>query len=128
MTSQSNLCWVDVAPWMLAKFSTTSELVAALTEQVRVVTPRPSLQSLIPGTFFFHWSVDDAAGGHVVIEFVDGQLKVHNNSVGVFTNDPPFDWHLRNLNNFVNINPAWPKSATERSYTVQTEVGTVPLP
>jgi len=28
---------------------------------------------------------------------------------GVFTNDPPWDWHIANLNNFVALQPGWYK-------------------
>ena len=38
-----------------------------------------------------------------------GQLRVHNNSrVGILTNDPGWDWHVQNLNNFVGLQPNWP--------------------
>ena len=31
-------------------------------------------------------------------------------AVGVMSNDPDYTWHLRNLNNFVNLSPRWPVS------------------
>lgn len=49
----------------------------------------------------FHWVVDDAQGNHVVIEFVNGQPKFWNaTSVRVVTNDPCYDWHIQNVNNY----------------------------
>jgi choloylglycine hydrolase len=35
-------------------------------------------------------------------------LRLHNNTaVGVMTNDPTWDWHLQNLNNYVALQPTW---------------------
>ena len=32
-----------------------------------------------------------------------GELKVHENPLGVLTNSPSFDWHVTNLRNYVNL-------------------------
>jgi choloylglycine hydrolase len=38
-----------------------------------------------------------------VLEWVGGELHVHDNPLGVLTNSPPFDWHMINLRNYVNL-------------------------
>ena len=38
-------------------------------------------------------------------EYVDGELNVHDNPLGVITNAPTFDWHLTNLKGYVNLSP-----------------------
>jgi choloylglycine hydrolase len=38
-----------------------------------------------------------------VLEYIDGELKVHENPLGVMTNAPTFDWHITNLGNFINL-------------------------
>jgi len=50
-----------------------------------------------------HYIVSDATGNCAVLEYIDGQLKVHANPLGVFTNSPSFDWHMTNLSNYVNL-------------------------
>jgi len=50
-----------------------------------------------------HYIVHDASGQSVVIEYVDDQLHLHDNPLGVFTNSPSFDWHMTNLRNYVNF-------------------------
>lgn len=50
----------------------------------------------------FHYVVNDASGKSVVLEHVDGELKIHRNPLGVMTNSPSFDWHMTNLGNYVN--------------------------
>ncbi len=50
-----------------------------------------------------HYIVNDASGESVVLEYVDGDLKVHPNPLGVMSNSPTFDWHMTNLSNYVNL-------------------------
>jgi choloylglycine hydrolase len=50
-----------------------------------------------------HYFINDASGRCVVLEFVGGELKIHENPLGVITNSPSFDWHVTNLRNYVNL-------------------------
>jgi choloylglycine hydrolase len=50
-----------------------------------------------------HYFVNDASGRCVVLEYVGGELKIHENPLGVITNSPSFDWHVTNLRNYVNL-------------------------
>jgi choloylglycine hydrolase len=53
-----------------------------------------------------------------VLEYTSGELRVYNNSqVGVLTNDPSYEWHLGNLDQFA----AFPSAPVAPSfqYTVQ---------
>lgn len=44
-----------------------------------------------------HYTVHDADGGSVVIEYTDGQLHLYDNPTTVMTNEPAFPFHLQNL-------------------------------
>jgi choloylglycine hydrolase len=50
-----------------------------------------------------HFILNDAVGKSVVLEHVEGELKVHQNPLGVISNSPTFDWHMTNLSNYVNL-------------------------
>ena len=50
-----------------------------------------------------HLVLHDRSGASAVIEWVDGERRVHDNPIGVCTNSPPFDWHTTNLRNYVNL-------------------------
>ncbi len=39
----------------------------------------------------------------MVIEITDGQAHFYENTLGVLTNAPGFEWHLTNLNNYINL-------------------------
>ena len=46
-----------------------------------------------------HWIITDKSRSIVVEPMREG-LRVHENPTGVMTNNPPFDYHLMNLNNY----------------------------
>lgn len=51
-----------------------------------------------------HFYVKDASGKSIVIEpSVKLGFKVFDNEVGVMTNNPSFDWHLKNLRNYTSL-------------------------
>src|SRR5690606_23447057 len=84
---------VDLGTWALGQFATVAEVKAALARQPVMLQPVPILGGLeMP----FHFSVHDAGGRSLVIEFHHGRLSIYDNPVGVVTNAPPFPWHLTN--------------------------------
>lgn len=50
-----------------------------------------------------HLILTDATGKAAVIEYVKGELHIHDNPLGVMSNSPAFDWHMINLGNYVNL-------------------------
>ena len=48
-------------------------------------------------------ALHDATGKNLVIEFIDGKVKVYDNPLGVMTNRPEFDWQINNLRNYINL-------------------------
>lgn len=49
-----------------------------------------------------HWIISDRERS-IVVEQTGNGFKIYDNPVGVLTNNPPFDYHLMNLNNYINI-------------------------
>lgn len=86
----------QVVPWILGTFRDVADLEHGI-HSVRIVG------SSREESLFVHWAVQDASGRSVVIEVIQGELQLHQNTVGVFTNDPDFTWHLRNLNQYAGI-------------------------
>mmetsp|Transcript_19020 Transcript_19020/g.48691 ORF Transcript_19020/g.48691 Transcript_19020/m.48691 type:complete len:405 (+) Transcript_19020:17-1231(+) len=117
--SQLQVCWVAITTWLLGNIDSVATFRSMLSE-LRILAPSVP----VPDGDLLHWSIDDKNGEHIVIEVLDGQIQVHDNTVGTFTNDPDFRWHLRNLNNYVNLRSDWPNGGD--GIQVQTEVGAVP--
>ncbi len=89
---------LEFSNWALSRFATVAEVRAALpkTTVYNLVMPPAGAQPL-------HWAIFDAQGGAIVVEYVGGQLQVHDNPIGVLTNSPNFEWHQTNLRNYVNL-------------------------
>jgi choloylglycine hydrolase len=91
----------DVLTWALTNFATVAEVKAAL-EGMAVIGVVQEQMKIAPPV---HYTLHDASGASLVIEPVDGKLKIYDNPLGVMTNSPSFDWHLTNLRNYVKISP-----------------------
>jgi choloylglycine hydrolase len=78
------------------------------------------------GPIGMHWAIADANGRSIVVEYLRGKRVVWENTPRVMTNDPPLDFHWRNLNNYVNLHPNYPTQ--NDILQVETDVGTVPRP
>lgn len=88
---------LQLVSWILGSFSNIDQVKDALS-QVSVI-------SIDPRGSTVHWRITEPNGRQVVLEIVGKQLKFHENTLGVLTNSPAFDWHLTNLNNYVNLMP-----------------------
>jgi choloylglycine hydrolase len=91
--------------WALANFASVDEVREAVKNIVIVPTPAPGLgspQGAVAGAHFF---LQDKSGKSLVVEPVDGTLKVHDAPLGVMTNAPTYDWHMTNLANYINLSP-----------------------
>jgi choloylglycine hydrolase len=88
----------EVITWILSSFVTVDEVK----ENIRAIRVSQGPTDKV-GVLPLHFVVHDAKGGCIVIEYVKGELKIYDNPTGVMTNSPPFDWHLINLRNHINI-------------------------
>ena len=93
---------MDFVNWILTQFQSVDEVKEALSDVVIVPTVDKSWGTEAAP---FHYIVYDKKGGCLVIEPIDGKLVTYDNSLGVFTNSPSFDWHMTNLRNYINLSP-----------------------
>ncbi|MCB2227206.1 MAG: choloylglycine hydrolase family protein [Desulfarculaceae bacterium] len=91
---------LELPLWVLGNFATVAEVKAGLAKVMVWGAPLPQLG---PDPLPLHYIVTDKTGDSVVIEYVDGKLNLYDNPLGVITNSPPFDWHMTNLRNYVNL-------------------------
>jgi len=106
--------FVSIAGWLLGTCRTVADVREALAgvniwnPQVKQLLPpgasisaamAPLLESVLPE----HLAIHDAHGGDIVVEFIDDQMHIYDNPLGVLTNSPTFDWHVTNLRNYVNL-------------------------
>ncbi|MEN6459564.1 MAG: choloylglycine hydrolase family protein [Thermoguttaceae bacterium] len=93
-----------IAPWEVPVYLLgTCANVKEATEAMRNIRVGEVVQKDMGMAPPCHYIVHDSNGRCVVLEYVGGQLKIHDNPLGVITNSPAFDWHLTNLCNYVNL-------------------------
>ena len=92
----NTLADLQVVQWILSQFATIDEVRKAV-QGVHIVG--------LEKTAVVHWRIGEPSGNQVVMEIVDGRVNFYENTVGVITNAPGFEWHLANLNNYVNLRP-----------------------
>ncbi len=91
----------ELITWILTNFSTVDEVKKALTS-IFVGSTTFGPWGFVPPV---HAIVHDTTGKSLVIEYVNENLFVYDNPLGAFTNSPPFDWHMINLGNYLNLKP-----------------------
>lgn len=102
--SMINLTSFEFIPWILGHFRSVSEVMDVIAQVNLVNESFNSTYSLTP----LHWMVSDNKQS-IVIEPMQERLYVYDNPVGVLTNNPPFDYHLHNLTNYLNLSRYQPK-------------------
>lgn len=93
-----------LAPWEIGSYllgtcSDIKESIAAA-KSVLVGDVVQKQMGFVPPV---HVIVTDASGSSVVLEYIGGELKAHDNPFGVMSNAPTFDWHMTNLSNYVTL-------------------------
>ncbi|MDJ1157263.1 choloylglycine hydrolase family protein [Chelatococcus sp. SYSU_G07232] len=97
-----SIAGAEFLTWVLTSFATVAEVKAALAGVEVIDAPVAELGGIAPP---FHFALHDASGASIVIEPIDGKLRVYDNPLGVLTNSPTFDWHMTNLRNYIKISP-----------------------
>jgi len=91
----------DLPSWILGN-SDTLESVREALESMTIWGEENELLGEVPPLHLF---LHDKFGGSMVVEFIDGEMKIYDNLNAVLTNAPELSWHLENLRNYVNLSP-----------------------
>ena len=97
-SDRPELASFEMIAWFLGKCATVDEAEEYLDRLCIVDTAFAEQMPPAP----LHWMLADK-DRCLVIEQVRKGLKIYENPVGVLTNNPPFDFHLMNLNNYMNL-------------------------
>jgi choloylglycine hydrolase len=98
-TASRAMASYELANWLLGNFGTIEEVKARIGDVILAPTAVEALGAPPP----LHFIVRDQSGKSLVIEPIEGQLKIYDDPVGVLTNSPTFDWHLTNLRNYIGL-------------------------
>lgn len=103
-----NLAPYNLMLWILSNFESVSEVKSALKE-VSLVNKAFTSSLPVPT---LHWMVYDKNDESIVIETTAERFVINDNTVGVLTNQPSFDWHLINLNQYMGLTSTQPETVT----------------
>ena len=102
---KDNITPFELIPWVLGQCKDLAQ-AKALLENINL-WDMPFSQEWPNSPL--HWLIADKTGAITVESVADG-LKIYENPVGVLTNNPPFDYHLTNLQNYMNVTPQEPEN------------------
>lgn len=101
-------------PWVLGQcenIAEAEELLGRLN-----LTEEAFSEALPPSPL--HWMIADRERSLVVESTKDG-LQIYENPVGVLTNNPPFPFHLQNLNQYLNLTSEEPENRFSSEFDLQ---------
>lgn len=102
--SSSALGMSDICDFILGQYCTIEDVKSGIS---KVTVYRDYLTEKISCPLL-HVSVHDENGDSLVIEFIEGEQVFHDNKIGILTNDPTYDWHIKNIMNYNYINNVAP--------------------
>lgn len=95
---KNNVAQYEFIPWILANFSSVTEVKKAL-KNINITDDEVNEKFKCAS---LHWLISDLNEA-IVVESTSKGIKVYDNKVGVLTNNPPFEYQMFNLNNYRNL-------------------------
>lgn len=102
---KKNVASFELIPWILGQCSTAAEAEELLKNAN--ITGEAFCKALPPSPL--HWIIADREYA-VTVESREDGLSVIANPVGILTNNPPFEYHMHNLNNYLNLTREEPQN------------------
>ena len=98
ITGVDNITPFEFVPWILGQCANLTEAETLLSRTNLVNISFSDSLPLSP----LHWLIADSERSIAVEPMANG-LKIYDDPVGVLTNNPPFDYHVQNLKNYLNL-------------------------
>ncbi len=95
---KDNIAPFELIPWILCQCKTVEEAKLLLN---KINLANISFSEQLPLSPL-HWIISDK-NTSITAEFMKDGLHVYNNEYGVLTNNPPFEHHIKNLENYRNL-------------------------
>ncbi len=98
IVGQDNVSSFEFIPWVLAQCKNVNEAKNLIS---RINLAAINFNEELPLTPL-HWIIADRESA-ITVEAVKEGIKVYDNEIGVLTNNPPFDYQMFNLNNYMSM-------------------------
>lgn len=110
-----NVATFEFIPWVLGQCATIPQVKELLVNLNLIDTPFNEQLPLAT----LHWIIADREHS-ITVEAVQDGIKVYDNPIGVLTNNPPFDYQMMNLNNYMSLSKDAPKNQFAKGIELQT--------
>lgn len=95
---KDNIASFEFIPWILGQCETIAQVKKLLS---RINLTDISFKETLPPSPL-HWMISDRETSITVEAMADG-MKVYDNPMGILTNNPPFDYHMYHLADYMNV-------------------------
>ncbi len=112
---KNNIAPFEFIPYILSQCSNIEE-TKKLLENVNIA--KINFSDELPASPL-HWIISDKEKS-ITVESVKDGLRVYDNPVGVLTNNPTFDMHLFNLNNYMSLSTEQPVNNFSKELNLDT--------
>lgn len=98
--SANSISSIQVLQYALTNFATVDEVKAGFE---KIYVNRSTVPQYNNSTFPLRYTLHDANGKSIVIEYLKGELAITDNPIGVMTNDPAFSEQLNNIGQYASL-------------------------
>ena len=111
---KDNIASFELIPWLLSQCAT----VAQAMEKIRNINiwNVPFNEAFAPSAL--HWLLADRESAVTIEPMAEG-IKVSANPVGILTNNPPFEFHMLNLAQYMNLTSQPPENRFSHHVTLR---------
>ena len=109
-----NIASFEFIPWILGQCANIKEVKQSLNKMN--LTNESFSDKLPPSPL--HWIIADKNEA-ITVEAVRDGLKIYDNQIGVLTNNPPFDYQMFNLNNYMHLSTEAPENTFSNKISLE---------
>ena len=109
-----NITPYELTPWILGQFKSVDSALMELQAVNLLNVPFRKDIPLSP----LHWILADQSRS-VTLEATVSGFHIYDNPVGVLTNNPPFDYHMHHLCEFMNLTASLPENRFSRHVSLK---------
>ena len=102
---KDNVATFELIPWLLGQCATVEEAKAYLARMNLANTPFGPQFPVSP----LHWIIADRDCA-ITVDSVREGIRIYDNPVGILTNNPPFDYQMTNLTNYMSLSTEPPEN------------------
>ena len=104
-SSVDNIAQFELLPWILGQCRTVKD-AKKLLERINIIDE--AFSSSLPVSQL-HWLIADR-NESITLELTEKGMNIYPNPVGVLTNNPPFDYQMFAMNNYMALSPKQPEN------------------